>query len=82
MPSWEETEHYEIVNEEVEDIPEITSTGKKAFLTLSFPWQEELETMHLTNNNLLSKKDIFVKVLLFFNDNCCVKNSGFKHCRH
>ena len=39
MPSWEETEHYEIVNEEVEDIPEITSTGKKAFLTLSFPWQ-------------------------------------------
>ena len=37
MPSWEETERYEIVNEEVEDIPEITSTGKKAFLTLSFP---------------------------------------------
>ncbi|XP_023349113.1 uncharacterized protein LOC111717882 isoform X2 [Eurytemora carolleeae] len=28
MPSWEETEHYEIVNEEVEDIPEITNIQK------------------------------------------------------
>ncbi len=36
MPSWEQTEHYEIVNEEVEDIPEITSTGKNTcFVTTS-----------------------------------------------
>ena len=29
MPSWEETEHYEVFSEEVEDLPEITSSGKK-----------------------------------------------------
>ena len=59
MPSWEETEHYEIISEEVEDLPEITSSGKKTISNIIiFMSIRACGYAPNKNNNFLSEIDM------------------------